>query len=197
MRLRVCIVIVCMMFISIYSNQSIHAHTIDGDITLYDDWVIDGDAVITHGNVDLNGYTLTITGNLTQSGGLLSFSNGSLIVEGDFTVTNSPAIVHMLNDGDLLHVVGTFSFQGRSSLLAGTMIFEGNFTQNRNTYYQSTVWDNFRPEGTHHVIFDGEGTQTVSFNTSRPNNAWFWHVTIQNENVVAETVALDCRNPNN
>ena len=61
----------------------------DGGIlgyTLEADEVIDGDLVLSGGEMDLNGHTLTVMGDLIQSDGSMSLNGGSLDVEGNYYI---------------------------------------------------------------------------------------------------------------
>ena len=106
---------------------------------LQEDITIDGDVHLTGGSLDLNGHTLTVTGNLNIS------DSGTL---------------YMVNENDRIVVDGNMLANGyyRSTLTDGTIEVKGNFTQ-KYTYYT----DNFRANGNHRVIFNGNGLQTVSF----------------------------------
>ena len=131
------------------------------------------------GTINLNGGTLTVTENFLQSGGTMYCNKGTLNVGGDYRIqsatTNddgeviynlSYGVLKMSKEPDRINVGGSFVTQGNgnssSILTAGIMTVKGDFTQlNHNGW-----GDNFAASGTHKVVLDGQGVQTVSFQNS-------------------------------
>ncbi|MCM1062542.1 MAG: hypothetical protein NC452_20020, partial [Eubacterium sp.] len=95
-----------------YSNYSAYGLEYEGIITLansadsddytpYQTWTedktltrnvtVNGDLYLGS-SVDLNGYTLTVNGNLIQSGGQIVVKDGTLNIDGDYTITNKTHI---------------------------------------------------------------------------------------------------------
>lgn len=54
------------------------------DKVLEEDWNVEEELVVTGGNLDLNGHTLTVSSNMIHSGGKINFNGGKLIVQGDY-----------------------------------------------------------------------------------------------------------------
>ena len=133
---------------------------------LTEDQVFEGDLYIGAGVLDLNGFKLTVNGNLIQSAGTVNINGGNLDVTGDYKIqtvsgTNSSGILKMTNQADYVKVGGEFITQSAidhsSYLTAGTLEVKGNLTQ------LSGNNKNFRASGTHKVLLSGDIKQTVSF----------------------------------
>lgn len=167
---------------------SVYAYDIEGNVIgmsdteyYYTNWTISGDTVLTSdkivsnlyinsGTLNLNGYTLTVKGNVylgsNGSRTYLNINNGKLYVDGNFNMcrTNGgygEGYLTMTNSDDYICVNGDFyvyTYYNYSSLTNGTLEVKGNFTQRQYSYA-----DNFNPSGSHRVLLSGEGLQTVSF----------------------------------
>ena len=138
--------------------------TVDESWTLTSNREIYGDLNFKSGTIDLNGYTLTVYGNLIQSGGKMYINNGTLNVGGDYRiqtilsngdVADSSGYLQITNNADLINIKGDFITQSSKSdnyniLNAGTMKISGNFYQYDGSSY------NFNASGTHMVIFEGD-----------------------------------------
>ena len=171
-------------------------YTLDTDIETYGDITVSGGTLdlnghtllshgrmdISGGTVDLNGGTLTIKGNLTQSGGTMICNKGTLNVEGDYriqtattgdngktTYNYSDGHLYMTDGADTINVSGNFVVQNNNSpsntFSAGTLTIKGDFSQLKGTIGNS--YDNFAASGTHKVVLDGNGVQTVTFESNR------------------------------
>ncbi len=136
--------------------------------------------------INLNGHTLTIKGDLIQAGGTMYCNNGTLNVEGDYriqkattdsdgkvTYGESNGTLRMVNEADQINVSGDFITQSTSSnystyfsndFTAGTLTIKGNFSQ---FYGTNCGGQNFVASGTHKVVLDGNGVQTVTFESSQ------------------------------
>jgi len=145
---------------------------------LSNDTVIDGNLYIVGAIFDLNGKNLTVNGNVILSSDSLNISKGQLTVKGDLrlqrenvasdgTVTYDygNGYLNMVNDADSVFVDGNFVVQSQINsngyLSAGTLAVKGNFTQISSCCY--TYNSNFYATGTHKVILNGTGLQTVNF----------------------------------
>jgi len=148
---------------------------------LSEDMTINGDAFINQsGIIDLNGHTLTITGNLLHSNGALVVNGGTLEVTGDYRIQNrnsdgsyssSSGVLVMKNAEDAVKVGGDFYARGSQAyynekgeyvedvLSAGTLEVSGNF-------YQAGTYNSFQATGDHKLVLAGTGEKTVSFNYS-------------------------------
>ena len=138
--------------------------TVDESWTLTSNREIYGDLNFKSGAINLNGYTLTVFGNLIQSGGVMYINNGTLNVGGDYRiqtilsngdVADSSGYLQMTNNADLINIKGDFITQSSKSdnyniLNAGTMKISGNFYQYDGSSY------NFNASGSHMVIFEGD-----------------------------------------
>lgn len=145
------------------------------------DVVIDGNLTIIDNEIDLNGYNLTINGDLNQySVGRLYSSDdkpfltkikingGSLKVNGNYTIgylesdrIYAPgSIIEMTNEKDYVYVEGNFSINSEIDhtdyLTAGTLEVKGDFTQSSSPL-------NFVASGTHKTILSGDSVQTITF----------------------------------
>ena len=134
---------------------------------------LEGDVYIV-GAVNLASGTLKIDGTLWQTTGEMKISKGQLLVSGDYrfqaAATNSAGetvyndvwgILTMQYDEDLVRIGGSFLTQSGSvsTLSAGTMEIAGDLRQ-LSVYAND---NNFNSTGTHTVVLNGTGHQTVSF----------------------------------
>ncbi len=123
--------------------------------------------------LDLNGHTLTVTGNLIQSGGNMLVNGGELDVQGDYHIQAlnngsyipSMGTLTMTDDSDIVKVCGNFLMQSTQShenlLSAGTLMVAGDLKQiSGGSEY------NFYTSGTHTVVFNGLKKQTISIYNS-------------------------------
>ncbi len=120
------------------------------------------DVAVT-GSAELMGAT-AFTGGLTISDtGSLVVGAQSLSIAGDLSVTQS-GLLAMTDPAGEIDLEGNASFSGgdsNGSLTAGTIRMAGNFTQDVGFDLSS-----FTASGTHRVIFDGVGPQTIDFNNA-------------------------------
>ncbi len=150
---------------------------------LFEDIEITGD-LISDGDFDLDGHTLTIKGNYCPTDGVMKLNNGTLHITGDYrieTVTTnnvgeksiggSSAEIRMMNDGDKIIVDGDFvtrsygycsTREGYNCFYAGAMTIGGDFYQ-----YYSNCSDNFAADskGTHKVVLIGSDEKTIHFDS--------------------------------
>ena len=149
---------------------------------LLENEVYEGNLYIPDGMLDLNGYTLTVKGDLIQSGGVVDINGGTLIVEGNYrieteNIQENGQKVYSYSDGtlkmddpeDFVMVKGDFaiysSYDHRGSLTEGILEVKGNFTQRTQNSY------NFYSERNHKVVLSGDSLQKVQFaNTSSKIN---------------------------
>ncbi|EIC06225.1 Fibronectin type III domain protein, partial [Acetivibrio thermocellus YS] len=154
---------------------------VNSNMALFEDKIYQ-DLYLESGSLNLNGYNLTIEGNLIHSGGTLNINGGKLIVKGDYriqkesvnaqgqiTYGGSDGILHMTNENDYVCVEGNFvtqSYYSHSSRLTdGVLEVKGDFIQKK---HQSSYAyrDNFYASGKHKTILSGEKLQKVSFETA-------------------------------
>jgi len=167
----------CALNESYWANVNIRCTT-----TLYRDAVIVGGVNLQNYTLDLNGYSLTIKGNLIHSGGVLNINNGSLIVKGDYrsqtvstdesgnaTYSYSTGRLDMRTANDYMLVEGDFIIDYHTShnglLTAGVLELKGNFEQRATNSGSISDNSNFATSGTHKVLLSGSSLQTVTFQT--------------------------------
>ena len=146
-------------------------------IYAYTDWNITSDVTLTSnktvadlnigGNLNLNGYTLTVTGDAYLTSLTLFVNRGKMYVNGNFNMSStngncgygslnvSSAEDYICVNGDFL----AYSYYA-STLTDGIIEVKGDFAEKK--YYYGNA-NNFAPSGNHKVILSGEGLQTVSF----------------------------------
>jgi formylmethanofuran dehydrogenase subunit C/murein DD-endopeptidase MepM/ murein hydrolase activator NlpD len=152
-------------------------------LTLYQDVTIAGDLTIS-GAVNLNGYSLTIEGDLIHRAGNLSIAGGSLVVNGDYRIqtpadnegeyTFATGDLVMADPDDYVLVKGDFYNDGNgnpyssygntkniSLLTAGILELKGDFTQQSTNSGYSAY--NFQTSGSHKVILSGDSVQNITF----------------------------------
>ena len=151
--------------------------------TLQDDEVIDTDLYLTGDELNLNGHTLTIHGNLTQAAGKVIVNGGTLNINQNYKLQSieydenndqissySTGYLIMTNENDVVNVNGDFvtaSVNGHSNKLTnGTLNIKGSFTQTvTNSQYNFAASDN------HKVVFNGTSGQSISFVNSNSHFA--------------------------
>ncbi|MDE6627675.1 MAG: PKD domain-containing protein, partial [Lachnospiraceae bacterium] len=140
--------------------------------TLNQDEVIEGDFLLSGGDMDLNGYSLTVKGDFIQAGGNLNVSKGTLLIEGDcclarrttqedgtFTYGNMTGKIYMSDAKDCVIVKGDMhaavSDTSNWSCSAGVWRLSGNLTLWNSTYldFGKDVM----------LILDGEEQQKLAF----------------------------------
>ena len=142
------------------------------------DEIIDGDLQLTAGVLDLNGYTLHITGDILQKGGIIKPNSGMLIVDGNYRMQsmeeNDGAIAYLPSGGyismvekeDSILIHGDFIYQSNvlsdKHFVEGTINVEGDFVRKNGKVYNVIIKDNFISEGTK-IILSGKENQTVDF----------------------------------
>lgn len=159
--------------------------TLTGDITVNGDLYIEND-------VDLNGYALTVNGNLIQNGGQIVVKDGTLNINGDYTITNKTHIDSKTGEtvqdsnGRLfmdwadgtVNVHGDFYMKSNKSCGSdpygtgnynyfgrGTLAIDGNFYQYNNSPGNYGSEKNFQANGTT-VKFVGKGLHKITSESS-------------------------------
>ena len=124
---------------------------------------------ITGGTLDLNGYSLTVLGNVEQTGGTLKVNEGKLLIDGDYTQSESGKLF-MNNENDYALVGGNLlissNISSSSYYTNGILEVKGNVTQKRTSNQF-----NFLQTGNFKVVFSGEKEQIV--NIENPSNSKF------------------------
>ena len=121
---------------------------------LSEDTTVDGLYYLTYDTLDLNGFTLTINGDLVQGGGNININGGKLIVNGDYRVQtrtedeagevkygNSTGSLIMNNSEDYLYVGGDYTNCNSNAqigkLTNGVMEITGDVTVSKTAIHQS------------------------------------------------------------
>ena len=149
--------------------------------TLTEDTVIEGDLVLVDDVLDLNGYTLTVKGNLIHANGEIFIHGGRLLVDGDYRMQmrkgeaenynyeNSAGILKMTDKADYILIKGGMYVQTSQSLSGlltdGTIELKGDFYD----FGQSST-DNFAASGSHTMYLTGNTVQKISFEGNGPLN---------------------------
>ena len=179
------------------------------NLKLTEDYTINEDIKMENGTLNLNGFNLTINGNMDVISGKIKLdSNVSLIVNGDLSFSGNYSRLFMNKPKDKVVVKEDISFGGASTyqdLTNGTIEVYGDFTQkgtgtssiscgccgwtvgnrrdstNCSARYLTNNAYSFYPTGNHKVIFKGTSTQDIKFDA--PDYSHFQNLEIENENV--------------
>ncbi len=149
--------------------------------TLTEDTVIEGDFVLVDDVLDLNGYTLTVKGDLIHANGEIFIHGGRLLVDGDYRMQmikgeadnysyeDSAGILKMADESDYILIEGDMYVQTSQSLsgllTAGTIELKGDFQD-----FCPMVPDNFAASGSHTMYLSGNTVQRISFEGYGPFN---------------------------
>ena len=196
--------ILLVAFLAVFLRPiNVNAEVYETDQKLTSDRTISGDLTIANKKVtiDLNGYKLTVTGNLLQTNGAMKINNGTLTVNGDYRIqredkgsdsgyTYSDGCLVMTNANDKVIVNGSFYTSSianydetgspNNDLTAGTMKVYGDFIQK----YYGYTGKAFPAAGTK-VILCGSKTQTVAFDS--PTQSYFSDLSLENTDIVVST----------
>ena len=165
---------------------------IESDLTLSDDMEVYGDVYLKKGTLNLNGYNLTVNGNLYQEGGSLLVKKGTLEVEGNYYIANiseseageeeygsSQGTLKMMYGEDKVVIHGDFmtksSYSHSTYLTAGTMYVSGDFRQCIG------VSVNFDSSDQHKVVLNGTEPQKIEIDDP---NSGFATLDIENSNPI-------------
>ncbi|HOV27632.1 MAG TPA: fibronectin type III domain-containing protein [Pseudobacteroides sp.] len=137
-----------------------------------------GTVYLTGGIWDLNGKTITIDGDLIQSGGTLYVNGGQLKILGNYSIKGS-SYLKMINDADYVLIDKNFLMQSDNIIKdnyinAGTIEVKGDFLQRAGVFYNYGTYprtDNFVPGGTHKVVLSGTNIQKIDF--QYPGSSYF------------------------
>ncbi len=142
---------------------------INGNVCIYgcileNDLVINGNLNFTSRflfeDINLNGKSLTVNGNLDTYKNRIYFNNGKIICNGNCAIGKS-SILYQKNAEDKLTVKGDFTYSGSGStdnMVDGTITIGGDCTIDS---------DYFKSCNEHTIVFNGkEETQTIKVNSS-------------------------------
>ncbi len=159
----------------IYQSSNPYYTEWKDNIVLTKDTVI-SNLKITDGSVNLNGYELTVLGNLIHANGEIYCRKGTLHVTGDYRIltektdefgdkkyTPSKGTLYMKYEEDVVDVDGGFYVCNNEiggigvKASAGTMRVSGAF--------EILDYNDLDCSGTHKVIFDGSGEQKIDIDS--------------------------------
>ncbi|MDE7423660.1 MAG: hypothetical protein K2N51_08210, partial [Lachnospiraceae bacterium] len=160
--------------------------------TLEEDEEIADDLVLLTDTLDLNGHTLTVKGDLIQTGGEIFVNKGTLIVEGDYRIqtrvkkeeeisyTQSSGYLRMNSAEDYVRVQGDFYtsalYSNAGYLTDGVLELKGNFEQT-----SKNETNNFTASKNHIVLLSGNKKQEINFANVGSNYSYFANLEITNE----------------
>ncbi|MBQ8843114.1 MAG: hypothetical protein IJZ65_10855, partial [Ruminiclostridium sp.] len=141
-------------------------------------------------DADLNGYTLTVNGDLTQNGGKLYINGGNLTVNGN--LSQKDGYFCMKDEADYVKIMGdwtadtreyyktsAYGTKGELNLLKGTIELHGNFTNNLRDSYSFCTSSELK------MLVCGEGEQKfTNNNTYNYSYVDFANLQIKNKNIV-------------
>ncbi len=149
----------------------------DGGIlgyTLEKDEVIEGDLLLSGGEMDLNGHTLTVKGDLIQSDGVMNLNGGSLDIESNYyiakrtekpdgtysyTVTGAKLIMAQETERVTVHknLYTAFADSSNMKCTGGTIELLGDFQVLFGYFYMGQAST---------LLFNGVEQQKITFNSS-------------------------------
>lgn len=146
--------------------------TLTQNYTLTEDMTVKNLYMSNYPNLNLNGYELTVLGNIVQSNGTIDINKGKLSCMGNYSIT-AYAYLNMDDPNDMVVVEGnvTWSTYYGQTLTAGDFYVRGNLTVNSNYFVTA---------GTHTMYFDGTNGQTISFSSV---TSYMTNVVLENRSV--------------
>ncbi len=179
-----------------YEKEGSYGWTLEADETVAGDLHLAGD------ELNLNGHTLVIEGNLIQEAGTVNVNGGTLVVKGDYRLQteasgeNGEAVyasghgrLRMTGESDTVQVLGDFvmdSVMDHTEFLTGGKLYiGGDFTQLKSSE------KNFATGGSHQTIFNGAGAQSISFESTGYNKSYFANLAFENTSAEGVTVTTD------
>ncbi|MDV7106009.1 hypothetical protein R3X26_16505 [Vibrio sp. TH_r3] len=142
---------------------------------------IEGDLTIQNGaTIDLDGGNLNVTGNVIQNGGAIYFNGGSLVVGANYHVHEQMGIgneLYMRDQEDYFKVDGDFTLDldfinnSRLLLLEGTIEIQGNLNDGHSRIYTAS---------NHKILLSGTQGQRVYHEDTRRSYSILSHLEITN-----------------
>ncbi len=150
---------------------------LERDVLLY------GSLYLESGTIDLNGHTLTVLGDVRQTGGTMFINCGTLEIGGDYIIasTDTPysngeveygtsyGWLEMVTEADRVTIAKDFVMYSVNDhggyLTNGIMEIGGNFYQKGNDAVYTKTTDNFNASDSHVVVFTGDATPHISFDS--------------------------------
>ena len=129
------------------------------DVTLSADRICNN-LTLTSGKIDLNGHTLTVSGDVYQSGGEIEVNHGKLIVQGNYTI-NGASKLTVVNNDDTVNISGNITSDTNitkleNGTMSTTLLIPTNIT---TTTEENTIiikWDEVVGAKSYAVEVNGE-----------------------------------------
>lgn len=149
-------------------EENVSSEVTAEDLVISSNYVLTEDMVVNHLTVkaqtlDINGYQLKVLGDITHSGGTIKMNKGEILCAGNYTL-NGAGYLSMDNPNDYLKVEKDFTCQtqcSRKTMSAGKIEIKGDFVQKKGGDSEA----NFIPGGTHEVLFSGNKSQEIHFDS--------------------------------
>ena len=180
-RITACIVCAVMTGMSMpYSAELAYSltasaaeETIAEAETLNADRVVEGDLLIQN-DLDLNGFSLTVKGNVFVEAGAVSIGSGTMHVTGDFLMRPgrtgwSYGELRFTEDDGVLDVDGSVEFATKCETAAYQNTGRLRVGQDLRVWSFNTVSRGYAPGGTHVTEFKGEVQHAVEVTTNTRN----------------------------
>ena len=159
------------------------------------DMTVDQDLYLSHGNLNLNGRTLTVKGNLIQSGGTLTIENGTLNIYGDYRIQSvndgkygdSTGNLKMNYSQGTINIGGDFVVQTNSLL---NEIGGGTINLDGNLYQKNAVGNkaNFNSESYLNLVLTAGKSHIINFEESEKNS--IGHLTLENNVTIQNNIHM-------
>ena len=146
-----------------------------GDLSIDKDYTMNRDIAVYNldimkGNLDLNGYTLTVYGNVNAEEGYLLFNKGKLKCGGNVTFENN-SDCKMIYSSDEMIVRGNLTCNSetddrRYKFKNGRIDLYGDFTAAKDVQFSDALTMNLRGDGLQTITSDIIIDNLVSYNSS-------------------------------
>ena len=147
---------------------------------LQDDEETDDDLYLTGGELDLNGHTLTIHGNLIQAAGRVNINGGTLNIDGDYKFQSkvyddednivdsySTGVLVMTNEDDTVNVSGDLidrTADDAGYITNGKICIGGDFfSETTDKHYIWGPLEEDEVDSNNTVVFNGTKAQSITF----------------------------------
>ena len=158
-------------------------HLFEQNLTLSKNMIINGD-LEWQGDINLNGYTLTINGNFTQTDGCMRATDGILNVNGNYTIAENGHIC--IENSANVNVAKDFIMKSDFTTHYSTSnpsqeFWDGTISIGGNLYQRNGNKNNLQIRGTQ-IRFVGKGTHNID---SESTNTKINNLTLSNGATIA------------
>ncbi|MBQ9200660.1 MAG: hypothetical protein IJ141_10835, partial [Lachnospiraceae bacterium] len=140
-------------------NASYEDMIISSNMTLSEDMVVNNLTIKNRSELNLNGHTLKVMGNISIESGSIYLNSGELYCEGSLNVEKSGSL-KMKDINDYLYVRQALTINGVAELKNGTVEVKGDI---------NAVSD-INAEGNNKFVLNGDEKQTVTINENSSFN---------------------------